>query len=110
MDQQLQIAKDALLEKKAIDVIVMDLRGISGVTDYFLIGSGANQVQVRAITDNITDRMREAGCILPAKEGYHEGRWILLDYGNLIVHVMQPTERDFYALENLWHDAKVLSI
>jgi len=108
MDQKLKIAKEAMDEKKAVNVIVMDIRGISAVTDYFLISSGLNQNQVRAITDNVIGRMQEAGFQLPVKEGYHEGRWILLDYGNVIVHVMQTAERDFYTLENLWHDAKVI--
>jgi ribosome-associated protein len=109
MEQKLLIAQEAVIEKKADDAIIMDLRGISGVTDYFLICSGQNPIQVRAITDNVIKCMQESGYPFPAKEGYQEGRWILLDYGDLIVHVMQPAERDFYALENLWHDAKVLS-
>lgn len=106
----MEIAKKAVLEKKGINLTIMDLRGISPVTDYFLICSGLNPVQVRAITDNLTDKMKEAGFPLPAKEGYHDGRWILLDYGNLVVHIMQQNEREFYALENLWHDAKVLTV
>jgi ribosome-associated protein len=110
MDQNLLIAKEAVLEKKAMNVTIMDLRGISSVTDYFLICSGLNPVQVRAITDHVIDKMKEAGFPLPAKEGYHDGRWILLDCGNLVIHVMQQNEREFYALENLWHDAKVLTI
>jgi ribosome-associated protein len=110
MDQTLQIAKEAVLEKKALNVTLMDLRGISSVTDYFLICSGLNPIQVRAITDHVIERMKDAGFPLPAKEGYQDGRWILLDCGNLIVHVMQQNEREFYALENLWHDAKVITI
>jgi ribosome-associated protein len=110
MEKYLQIAKEAVLEKKALNVTIMDLRGISSVTDYFLICSGLNPVQVRAITDYLIEKMQEAGFSLPIKEGYHDGRWILLDYGNMVAHVMQQNEREFYALENLWHDAKVLSI
>ncbi len=110
MEPKLTLAKEAVVEKKAYDAIVMDLRGISGVTDYFLVCSGQNPVQVRAIADNVIERMQEAGYPLPAREGYQGGRWILLDYGELIVHVMQQSEREFYSLENLWHDAKVLSI
>lgn len=110
MDQNLLIAKEAVLEKKALNVLIMDLRGISSVTDYFLICSALNPIQVRAITDHVIEKMKEAGYPLPAKEGYHDGRWILLDYGNLVVHVMQQTEREFYALENLWHDAGIIQI
>ena len=109
IEHKLHIAKEAVTEKKACDAIVMDLRGISAVTDYFLVCSGQNPIQVKAITDNVIKRMQESGYPLPAREGYQEGRWILLDYGDLIVHVMHQAERDFYSLEDLWHDAKVLS-
>jgi ribosome-associated protein len=109
MEQKLQVAQEAVNEKKAHNAVIMDLRGISGVTDYFLVCSGQNPIQVKAITDNVIERMQESGYPFPIKEGYREGRWVLLDYGNLIVHVMQQAERDFYALENLWHDAKILS-
>jgi ribosome-associated protein len=106
-DHLLEIIKEAVDEKKAIDPIIMDLIGVSGVTDYFLICSGRTPIQVKSIADNITDKMKEAGLPVPAKEGYQDGRWILLDFGNTVVHVMHEFERGFYALENLWHDAKI---
>ena len=106
-DHLLNIIKEAVEEKKAIEPVVMDLIGVSGVTDYFLVCSGRTTVQVRSIADNITDKIRDAGLPAPAKEGYQEGRWVLLDFGNTVVHVMHEEERGFYALENLWHDAKI---
>jgi ribosome-associated protein len=109
MEPLLTIIKEAAEEKKAIDPVILNLRNISNVTDYFFICSGKNAVQVRSITDNIIDKINETGIRQPLKEGYQEGRWILLDFGNVVVHVMQETDRDFYALENLWHDAKVLN-
>jgi ribosome-associated protein len=108
MEQLLAIAKEAAEEKKAIDLTILDLRGVSGVTDYFLICSGQTPVQVRSIADNILDQVKLAENSLPCKEGFQEGRWILLDFGSMVVHVMHQTERDFYALEKLWHDAKVI--
>jgi ribosome-associated protein len=109
MEQLLEIVKEAVDEKKAIDPVILNLHDISNVTDYFLICSGKTTIQVRSIADNIIDKMNKAGLYQPLKEGYHEGRWILLDFGNVVVHIMQEAEREFYALENLWHDAKVLN-
>ena len=105
----MSLAKEAVEEKKALNPVILDLNGVSKVTDYFLICSGQSPVQVRSIADNILDKMKDEGIHLPKKEGYQEGRWILLDFGHMVVHIMQPDERNFYALENLWHDAKVLT-
>jgi ribosome-associated protein len=112
MERILALIKEAVDEKKAIDPVILNLQNISDVTDYFLICSGKTAIQVRSIADNIIDKLNELGLQQPfqqtPKEGYQEGRWILLDFGNVVVHVMQEADRDFYALENLWHDAKVL--
>ncbi|HBE77424.1 MAG TPA: ribosome silencing factor [Firmicutes bacterium] len=109
MEPLLAILREAVDEKKAIDPVVLDLKNISSITDYFLICSGKTGVQVRSIVDNIMDKLSEAGIEQPSKEGYPEARWILLDFGNVVVHVMQETDREFYGLENLWHDAKLLN-
>jgi ribosome-associated protein len=109
MEPLLEIVKVAVDEKKAIDPVILNLQNISNVTDYFLICSGKTAIQVRSIADNIIDKMNNAQLYLPLKEGYQEGRWILLDFGNVVVHIMQEADREFYALENLWHDAKVLN-
>jgi ribosome-associated protein len=109
MEQIVAIAKEAAEEKKAIEVKILDMNGISGITDYFLICSGQTPVQVRAIADNILDKAQIAEVPLPNKEGYQDGRWILLDFGSMVVHIMHQTERDFYALEKLWHDAKIIN-
>lgn len=109
MEQVLEIVKEAVDEKKAIDPVILNLHGLSNITDYFLICSGKTSIQVRSIADNIIDKMNAAGLYQPLQEGYHEGRWILLDFGNVVVHIMQEADREFYALENLWHDAKVLN-
>lgn len=110
MDSLIQTITDAVLEKKALEPIILDLKEISGVTDYFLICSGNTPVQVRSIADNINDKLKESGLPQPNKEGYADGRWVLLDFGYLVVHIMNQTERDFYALEKLWHDAKTIAL
>ena len=107
-DTLLSLILEAVEEKKAINPVILNLKDISNVTDYFLICSGKTAIQVRSIVDNIIDKIMETGVQIPLKEGYHEGHWILLDFGNVVVHIMQETDRDFYALENLWHDAEVL--
>jgi ribosome-associated protein len=110
MEHFLAVAKEAMDEKKGLDPVILDLKGISGVTDYFIICSGRTPVQVRAIVDNILIRMKDAGYVLPPKEGYQDGHWILLDYGNLVIHVLLETVREFYKLESLWHDAPQVAL
>ncbi len=110
MDHLLEIAYNAAVEKKAVSPVILDLRNLSGVTDFFLICSGQNQVQVRAVADNILEKIEESGLKLPQKEGYQDGVWVLLDFGYLVIHILQEWERQFYALEQLWHDAKVLEL
>ncbi|TLM98440.1 MAG: ribosome silencing factor [Actinobacteria bacterium] len=81
------------------------------VTDYFVIATGSNPLQVRAIADEVEDRLREQGGIKPiGREGLDEGKWVLLDFADLVVHVFQPEERDFYRLEKLWGDAPRLAM
>lgn len=108
LKEHMKLIWEAMLEKKALDPVILDVRSVSGVTDFFLICSGNTPVQVKAIADNIDDKHEEAGLVCPLKEGYAEGRWVLMDFGNMVVHVMHQTERDFYALEKLWHDAKMM--
>jgi ribosome-associated protein len=110
MKHLLEIAFNAALEKKAIDPVILDLRNLSGVTDFFLVCSGQSQVQVKSIADNILKKVSENGVKVPVKEGYQSGVWILLDFGQLVIHILQEQERRFYALEQLWHDAKVVKL
>lgn len=104
-NQFLNLLWEAVAEKKGIDPVILDLRAVSGVADYFLICSGNSPVQVKAITDNIGDKLKEAELSLALKEGYQTGRWVLMDFGDVVVHIMHQEEREFYALEKLWHDA-----
>lgn len=95
----------AAADKKATDIILLNMEDISSVTDYFMICSARNTPQVQAIADNIEEELDKEN-ILPAhKEGYTEGRWVLLDYGDVVAHIFLEAERDFYNLEQLWADA-----
>jgi ribosome-associated protein len=93
------------LDKKAEDIQVLDLRGVLDVTDFFVIATGFSEVQVQAIADWITDKSRESGLEFINVEGRDAGRWVLVDYVDVVVHVMLPEERDKYCLDRLWGDA-----
>lgn len=100
------IAKEALEDKKGEDIKILDLKGLSNIADYFVIGSGSNPNQIRAMADNVNEKLFKAGFKLHHSEGYSGGVWILLDYGSLIVHVFDKEQRGFYSLERIWGDAK----
>ncbi|MCF6179529.1 MAG: ribosome silencing factor [Geopsychrobacter sp.] len=93
------------LEKKAYDLQLLDVTELSTLTDYLLIASGRSDRQVSAIADSIRLGLKAQGVTLLASEGLNEGRWALLDYGDFMVHVLQPSVRSFYDLEGLWCEA-----
>ena len=106
-----EIAAIAASDKKAEDIVAIDVHELLVVTDYFVICTGRNDRQVRVIADEIEDQLREKGGIKPiGREGADEGKWVLLDFGDLVIHVFQPEERDFYRLEKLWGDAPRLAL
>lgn len=92
-------------DRKAVDVKVLHLGKVSDFTEYFLIASGTNERQVQAVADAVEERLRAEGVRPLHVEGYNRGQWILLDYGDLVVHVFLEEPRRFYALERLWGDA-----
>jgi ribosome-associated protein len=110
IESLVRLAAAAAAEKKATDVVAMFVGDTLVVTDYFLIATGANDRQVHAIADVIEDALREAGVKPRGREGERELKWVLLDYGDFVVHVFQAAERDFYRLERLWSDAPVLTL
>lgn len=105
-----RVAAHAAAEKKAVDVAALFVGETLVVTDFFLIATGANDRQVHAIADEIEDAVREAGAKPIGREGERELKWVLLDYGDFVVHVFQPAEREFYRLEKLWSDAPRLEL
>lgn len=92
-------------DKKANDILMLNMEGLSPVTDYYVVCSASNNILVKAIADNIEDKMAELGVFANHKEGYADGRWILLDYGDVVAHIFLEEERDFYNIEQLWADA-----
>src|SRR5262245_31084230 len=93
------------IDRKALDIVGLDMRDISSITDYFLLCSGGSDRQVRAIADAIDETLGASGVALLGMEGYREGHWILMDFGDVIVHVFSPETREYYDLERLWANA-----
>ncbi|HLH84020.1 MAG TPA: ribosome silencing factor [Trebonia sp.] len=105
-----EIAALAAADKLAQDIVAYDVSDQIAITDAFLLCSGANDRQVRAIIDEVELRMRQAGATLVRREGEREGRWVLLDYLDIVVHVQGKEERLFYALERIWKDCPVIPL
>jgi ribosome-associated protein len=97
-------------EKKAQDIRLLNISDLSSITDYFVICSGNSVIQVKAIADEIEDKMRLKEFEASHREGYQTARWILLDYGNVIVHIFHKEDREFYDIERLWADAESIGI
>ncbi|MBO4848060.1 MAG: ribosome silencing factor [Clostridia bacterium] len=91
-------------DKKAIDIIAIDVADKTIVADWFVICSGTSVIQVKAICDEVLDKYPETGLHLRRKEGYTEGRWIVLDFGHVLLHIFYPEEREYYNIERLWTD------
>ncbi len=91
-----------LYEKKAQNIVALDVSGMTVITDCMLIASGRSALQVKALADEVEDRLSELGIEPARKEGQQEGRWIVLDYGSVLVHIFHAEEREFYRLDKLW--------
>lgn len=103
------LACKALEDKKAIDVKIIDISGVSVMADYFIIASGTNQNQVQAMMDNVDEMLDRAGHPVKHVEGSRNSSWILMDFGDLIVHLFDEENRLFYDLERIWRDGKEIS-
>ncbi|MGE3177759.1 MAG: ribosome silencing factor [Vicinamibacterales bacterium] len=106
LPQDLELAVSAALDKKAEDLVILDLRKAAGFTDFFVICSGTNPRQIRAIADGVTEALKAAGAKPAHVEGYDRSEWILLDYFDFVVHVFAKETRMFYGLERLWGNAE----
>lgn len=104
------MAVRAAESKKAEDIRVLDLRGVTSFADFFVVCSGANNRQNQAIADEIEKQLQQAGERAVSAEGYANAEWILLDYGDMVVHVMSQNAREYYDLERLWRQAKTVEI
>jgi len=106
-----RLAALAASDKRATDIMALDVAELLVVTDYFVICTGNTDIQVKAIADEVEDRLRKELGIKPiGREGLPEAKWVLLDFADVVVHVFQPEERDFYRLEKLWNEAPRLEL
>lgn len=105
-----RLAAEAASEKKAEDIVAIDVGELLVVTDYFVICTGRNDRQVRTIAEEVEFKLKQAGLPAIGVEGAEEGTWVLIDFVDVVVHVFQPEERDFYRLEKLWGDAPRLGL
>ncbi|CAM2834223.1 ribosome silencing factor [Paenibacillus sediminis] len=107
-NELLNIVVAAAEDKKAMNIVALDLKGISLIADYFVICHGNSDTQVMAITTEIRKRAQEAGVEIRGIEGMDTARWVLLDLGDVVVHVFHRDEREYYNIERIWSDAKVV--
>lgn len=105
-----RIAYKALEDKKGEDIKIIDISNVSVLADYFIIANGTNKNQVQALVDNVQEELDKVGVQVKQVEGYRMGNWILLDYGDIIIHVFSKEDRLFYDLERIWRDGKDISI
>lgn len=113
MDQSRKMARiawNALNDKKGEDIKIIDITGISVLADYFIIANGTSDSQVNALVDNVEEELHKAGYSLKQREGQASGSWVLLDFGDIIVHVFDKENRLFYDLERIWKDGKIMDI
>ena len=101
-----RIAIAELEEKKASDIRVIDISEVSVLADYFIIANGTNRAQIQALSDEVSEKMEKAGATLKQVEGYDNASWILLDFGDVIVHIFGQEDRLLYDLERIWRDGK----
>lgn len=107
--KMVKTAYQALDEKKGEDIKIINLEGISVLADYFIIVNGTNSSQVQALVDNVEEELHKAGYSLKQREGYSNGNWVLLDFGDIIVHIFDRENRLFYDLERIWRDGKEIT-
>jgi ribosome-associated protein len=110
LDERVCTALRAASDKKALEMVVLDLREVASFTDYFLITSGTNVRQVQAIADEVVEQLKKKGTRALRVEGYNSAEWVLVDYGDFILHVFEDKARKFYDLERLWRDAARVSL
>lgn len=105
-----KLAHAALADKKGEDIRIIDISKVSVLADYFMIASGSNKNQVQAMADNVQEELFKAGVEVKQVEGYQSGNWILMDYGDIIIHVFSSEDRLFYDLERIWRDGANISV
>jgi ribosome-associated protein len=110
LEAQARLAAQVCLDSKANDVVLLDLHGVTDMTDYFVIASGTSDTHVRSVAEHVVEALGAAGVRVRAADGVAHGRWVVLDFVDFVVHVFHPSMRAFYQLERLWGDARELAV
>ena len=105
-----KLAVNALEDKKAVNVQVIDISSVSVLGDYFIIANGTNRNQIQALSDNVEEALGRAGYDPKQIEGYNTANWVLLDYRDVIIHIFDPDSRSYYDLERIWRDGKLIDV
>lgn len=105
-----KIAISALEEKKSEDIKLIDISKVTVIADYFIIASGSNKSQIQALCDNVSEKLEKAGYMVKQIEGYSTANWVLMDFGDVIIHIFDKENRLLYDLERIWRDGKLISI
>ncbi|MGO5052304.1 ribosome silencing factor [Lachnospiraceae bacterium LCP25S3_G4] len=105
-----RIAYKALDEKKGEDIKIIDISQVSVLADYFIIANGTNESQVKALVDSVEEELNKSGFEVKQREGYGLGNWVLLDFGDIIIHIFDKENRLFYNLERIWRDGKIIEV
>ncbi len=104
-NEKLELIHDALEDKRAVDLVTMDVSGQTQMTDYLVVCTGTSNVHIRALADGVIETMKEEGYKGVRAEGYSDARWVLLDYGDVVLHIFTADDREFYRLEEFWKGA-----
>lgn len=104
-----KLAIEALEDKKAEDIKIIDISEVSVIADYFIIAGGSNRSQIQALCDNVDEKLGRAGYLVKQIEGYDSANWVLLDFGDIIIHIFDKENRLLYDLERIWRDGKMIS-
>lgn len=110
LTEEVRRAADLAADRKARDLVVLDLRGLSTATDFFIVGTGTSDTHVKSVAEHVIEELKKSGVRPSHVEGIRGGRWVLIDYIDFVVHVFHPAARDFYELERLWGDAPLLAV
>ena len=109
-DKLVELVGELVKDKKGHNPVALDLRKVSIVTDYFVIASAPSKIQTRAIAEHVEDELKQRGVTAVGRESDDDGRWLLLDFGDIVVHIFQEDARDFYNLERLWSEAELITL
>jgi len=108
--EKLDLITDALEDKRALELVILDVGHLTQMTDFMVVCTGTSNIHIRALADGVIERMKDAGIKGVRAEGYNDARWVLIDYGDVVLHIFAESEREFYQLEKLWRGARHITV